>query len=105
MQYKIDNIPVKEFEIKFIATLENGETIDLSKLLLITPFLDRYKKFSPNAFTKIPDVIVKLNLEDAFWEFSDRCCEMMFGKDGNFPLSAIEEDADLHRDEILEETK
>ena len=31
MKYKIDNIPIKELEIKFIATLENGETINLLK--------------------------------------------------------------------------
>tara|TARA_Y100001951_G_C11218859_1_gene227500 strand:+ start:166 stop:438 length:273 start_codon:yes stop_codon:yes gene_type:complete len=85
LQYKIDNIPVKEIEIKFLATLENGETIDLSRFLC--------KKFSPDQ--------IKLNLS-AFWQFSDRCCEM-FGKDGNLPLSGIEDYAELHRDEILEE--
>ena len=82
LTYKIDNIPVKEFQIKFIATLENGETIDLTKLLGIS-------RFGQNL-----DQIVKLNMNDAYWEFSDRCCEM-FGKDGNLPLSAIEEDAEL----------
>ena len=85
MKYKIDNIPVKELEIKFIATLENGETIDLTKLLGIS-------RFGQNL-----DQIVKLNMNDAYWAFSDRCCEM-FGKDGNLPLSAIEEDAELHRE-------
>ena len=94
MQYKIDNIPVKEFEIKFIATLENGETIDLTKFLVSGKIWKR-----KGTQLGLENGIVKLNLNDAYWEFSDRCCEMMFGKDGNFPLSAIEEDADLHREE------
>ena len=83
MKYKIDNIPVKELEIKFIATLENGETIDLTKLLGIS-------RFGQNL-----DQIVKLNMNDAYWEFSDRCCEM-FGKDGNLPLSEIEDYAEFN---------
>ena len=96
MKYKIDNIPVKEFEIKFIATLENGERIDLTKLLgILSPARSPYLTTNHSAM----DQIVKLNLNDAYWEFSDRCCEM-FGKDGNLPLSAIDEYADLHRDEI-----
>ena len=55
--------------------------------------------YHDSAACLVKNGIVKLNLNDAYWEFSDRCCEMMFGKDGNFPLSAIEEDADLHREE------
>tara|TARA_Y100001951_G_C11227153_1_gene232385 strand:+ start:195 stop:485 length:291 start_codon:yes stop_codon:yes gene_type:complete len=75
LQYKIDNIPVKEFEIKFLATLENGEKIDLT---------------FPNG-------------AGLTWE-------SIFGKDGNLPLSAIEEDAELVRwgnptDETQEEKK
>ena len=86
--YKIDDIPVKEFEIKFNAIMENGETIDLSQIL--------------------PD----WGVNDDFWgsedddslinghsEFVSKCCQI-FGKDGNLPLSAIDEYADLHRDEI-----
>ena len=73
---------LKELEIKFIATLENGETIDLTKLLGIS-------RFGQNL-----DQIVKLNMNDAYWEFSERCCEI-FGKDGNLPLSEIDEQAEL----------
>ena len=73
MQYKIDNIPVKEFEIKFLATLENGKTLDLTKFI-IKP--------------------TERSGSSAYWEFSDACCEI-FGKDGNLPLSAIEEDAEM----------
>ena len=76
MTYKIDNIPVKEFEIKFIAKLENGETIDLSKFLTNAKF---GATFSLEAWIQ-------------------HCCEI-FGKDGNLPLSEIEDYADLHRDE------
>tara|TARA_B100001245_G_C22496566_1_gene251896 strand:+ start:65 stop:316 length:252 start_codon:yes stop_codon:yes gene_type:complete len=83
MKYKIDNIPVKEFEIKFIATLENGETIDLSKLLLITPFLDL--TMMPSWFKNHLGNLVT-------------CCEM-FDKDGNLPLSEIDDYAELHRDD------
>ena len=79
MKYKIDNIPVKEFEIKFIAKLENGETIDLTKLLTNAKFGATFSS------------------DSAYWEFSDRCCEI-FGN-GNLPLSAIEEYAELHREE------
>ena len=76
MKYKIDNIPVKEFQIKFIATLENGETIDLSRV---------YHN------------IGKINLGEyvAFGKFSERCCKIMFGKDGNLPLSEIEDYAEF----------
>ena len=80
MQYKIDGIPVKELEIKFLATLENGETIDLSKFLTNAKFGATFSS------------------DSAYWEFSDRCCEI-FGKDGNLPLSAIEDYAELHREE------
>ena len=76
-KYKIDNIPVKEFEIKFLATLENGKTLDLTKFIIKEQDADTIS---------------------AYWEFSDACCEI-FGKDGNLPLSAIEEDAELHREE------
>ena len=58
MKYKIDNIPVKEFEIKFLATLKNGETIDLSKLLGIS-------RFGQNL-----DQIVKPYVNDAYWASS-----------------------------------
>ena len=78
MKYKIDNIPIKELEIKFIATLENGETINLLKGMAM--------KDSHDPIT------------EAYWEFSDKVCEM-FGKDGNLPLSAIEDYAELHREE------
>ena len=65
--YKIDDIPVKEFEIKFNAIMENGETIDLSQ--------------------QLPDWVV-----ETFWsdenddalinghsEFVSKCCQI-FGK-------------------------
>ena len=84
--YKIDDIPVKEFEIKFNAIMENGETIDLSQ--------------------QLPDWVV-----ETFWsdenddalinghsEFVSKCCQI-FGKDGNLPLSEIEDYAELHREE------
>ena len=74
MIYKIDNIPVKEFQIKFIAKLENGETIDLSR------------------FHGMKKIV-------AFGKFSERCCKIMFGKDGKLPLSEIEDYAELHREE------
>ena len=77
LTYKIDNIPVKEFQIKFIATLENGETIDLSRF----------------------HVPINLGEYVAFGKFSERCCKIMFGKDGNLRLSEIDDYAELHRDE------
>ena len=79
MKYKIDNIPIKELEIKFIATLENGETLNLLQGL--------HHRIYPH------DPIT-----EAYWEFSDKVCEM-FGKDGNLPLSEIEDYAELHREE------
>ena len=78
MKYKIDNIPVEGFEIKFIATLENGETINLLKGMAMKDSHDP--------------------IAEAYWEFSDKVCEM-FGNDGNLPLSEIDDYADLHRDE------
>jgi hypothetical protein len=77
MEYKIDNIPVKEFDIKFLATLENGKTLDLTKFIIKEQDADTIS---------------------AYWEFSDACCEI-FGKDGNLPLSEIDDYAELHSGE------
>ena len=75
MKYKIDNIPVEFFDIKFIAKLENGETLDMTWLF----------KF------KVLDVCNR--------EFSV-AMKKLFDENDNLPLSEIEEDAELHRDEI-----
>ena len=72
MKYKIDNIPVKEFDIKFIAKLENGETLDMTRMFK----------------AKVLDVCNR--------EFSV-AVKKLFDENDNLPLSEIESFAELHR--------
>tara|TARA_B100000745_G_C19810794_1_gene267244 strand:+ start:72 stop:293 length:222 start_codon:yes stop_codon:yes gene_type:complete len=70
MKYKIDGVTVKEFEIKFLARLENGKTFDLTRIVMDEQDADTV---------------------NAYWEFSDCAC-VIFGRDGNLSLSDEEKE-------------